>query len=234
MPSAEIGRETRAQILRTAMDTASVKGLSGLSIGDLATQLGMSKSGLFRHFGAKEQLQLATVDAALGVFEREVAMPAMAASPGLDRLRALMQRMGGIYGSATCSRVAASSPRRPQTSTRSPDLSATGSPVSGGQRSTRSRPKSKPRKASLSFATTLMLGSWRSSFTPTRWRPTGLGCCWTTMGRATGLAPRSMRPWLGPRPPGKGMNREVHQPHPARRTSPGPRCRRRRLRRGAA
>ena len=91
MPSAEYGRETREQILRTAMDTASIKGLSGLSIGDLAGQLGMSKSGLFRHFGAKEQLQLATVDAALGVFEREVAMPALTASPGLDRLRALMQ-----------------------------------------------------------------------------------------------------------------------------------------------
>jgi AcrR family transcriptional regulator len=95
MPSAEIGRETRAQILRTAMDTASVKGLSGLSIGDLATQLGMSKSGLFRHFGAKEQLQLATVDAALGVFEREVATPAMTASPGLDRLLALMSAWVG-------------------------------------------------------------------------------------------------------------------------------------------
>lgn len=95
MPSAEYGRETREQILRTAMDTASVKGLSGLSIGDLAGQLGMSKSGLFRHFGAKEQLQLATVDAALGVFEREVAMPAMTASPGLDRLRALMRAWVG-------------------------------------------------------------------------------------------------------------------------------------------
>jgi AcrR family transcriptional regulator len=91
MPSAESGRHTREEILRTAMDTASVKGLSGLSIGDLAGQLGMSKSGLFRHFGAKEQLQLATVDAALAVFEREVAIPAMAASPGLERLRALMR-----------------------------------------------------------------------------------------------------------------------------------------------
>jgi AcrR family transcriptional regulator len=90
MPSAEFGRETRDQILQMAMNTASIKGLSGLSIGDLAGRLGMSKSGLFRHFGAKEQLQLATVDAALGVFEREVAMPAMAASPGLERLRALM------------------------------------------------------------------------------------------------------------------------------------------------
>jgi len=72
------------------MDTASVKGLSGLSIGDLAGRLGMSKSGLFRHFGAKEQLQLATADAALDVFEQVVVAPAMAASPGVDRLRALM------------------------------------------------------------------------------------------------------------------------------------------------
>jgi AcrR family transcriptional regulator len=77
------------------MDTASVKGLSGLSIGDLATRLGMSKSGLFRHFGAKEQLQLATADAALDIFEQEVVTPAMAAAPGVDRLRALMHRWVG-------------------------------------------------------------------------------------------------------------------------------------------
>lgn len=90
MPSTQYGRCTRERILRVAIDTASVKGLSGLSIGDLATQLGMSKSGLFRHFGAKEQLQLATVEAAVAVFEREVFAPAMAAPPGLDRLCALM------------------------------------------------------------------------------------------------------------------------------------------------
>ncbi|GAB7145654.1 TetR/AcrR family transcriptional regulator [Mycobacterium riyadhense] len=90
MPSAAAGRATREQILRAAMDTASVKGLSGLSIGELAAHLEMSKSGLFRHFGAKEQLQLATVDAAICVFEREVVTPAMAAAPGRDRLRALM------------------------------------------------------------------------------------------------------------------------------------------------
>jgi AcrR family transcriptional regulator len=95
MPSAENGRHTRAQILRAAMDTASVKGLSGLSIGDLAGRLGMSKSGLFRHFGAKEQLQLATADAALDVFDQEVVAPAMAASPGVDRLRALMHHWVG-------------------------------------------------------------------------------------------------------------------------------------------
>jgi AcrR family transcriptional regulator len=95
MPSAENGRETRAQILRAAMDTASVKGLSGLSIGDLAGRLGMSKSGLFRHFGAKEQLQLATADAALDVFDQAVVAPAMAASPGVGRLRALMHHWVG-------------------------------------------------------------------------------------------------------------------------------------------
>jgi AcrR family transcriptional regulator len=95
VPSAEYGRETREQILRTAMDMASIKGLSGLSIGDLAGQLGMSKSGLFRHFGAKEQLQLATVEAALAVFEREVVAPAMAASPGVERLRVLMRQWVG-------------------------------------------------------------------------------------------------------------------------------------------
>lgn len=81
MPSADVGRQTRAQILRAAMDIASVKGLSGLSIGELAGRLGMSKSGLFRHFGAKEQLQLATVEAAVSVFEAEVVAPAMAAPP---------------------------------------------------------------------------------------------------------------------------------------------------------
>jgi AcrR family transcriptional regulator len=81
------------------MDTASVKGLSGLSIGDLAARLGMSKSGLFRHFGAKEQLQLATADAALHVFEQVVVTPAMVASPGVDRLRALMHKWVGYLES---------------------------------------------------------------------------------------------------------------------------------------
>jgi AcrR family transcriptional regulator len=95
MPSAAHGRKTREQILRAAMDTASVKGLSGLSIGDLADQLGMSKSGLFRHFGAKEELQLAAIEAALAVFEREVVTPAMAAPPGRDRLRALIHEWVG-------------------------------------------------------------------------------------------------------------------------------------------
>lgn len=113
MPSADVGRQTRAQILRAAMDIASVKGLSGLSIGELAGRLGMSKSGLFRHFGAKEQLQLATVEAAVSVFEAEVVAPAMAAPPGVDRVRALMhacripgtRRAGGCFFAAAAADV---------------------------------------------------------------------------------------------------------------------------------
>lgn len=113
MPSADVGRQTRAQILRAAMDIASVKGLSGLSIGELAGRLGMSKSGLFRHFGAKEQLQLATVEAAVSVFEAEVVAPAMAAPPGVDRVRALAcvgripgtRRAGGCFFAAAAADV---------------------------------------------------------------------------------------------------------------------------------
>ena len=66
-----------------------------MSIGDLADQLGMSKSGLFRHFGAKEQLQLAAIEAALAVFEQEVVTPANAAPQGLERLKALMHAWVG-------------------------------------------------------------------------------------------------------------------------------------------
>ena len=55
---------TRESILQAAADLASVEGLEGLTIGRLATELGMSKSGLFAHFGSKEELQLATIDAA--------------------------------------------------------------------------------------------------------------------------------------------------------------------------
>ena len=55
------GERTRAAILDRAVDLASVEGLEGLTIGRLATDLGMSKSGLFAHFGSKQELQLATV-----------------------------------------------------------------------------------------------------------------------------------------------------------------------------
>jgi AcrR family transcriptional regulator len=84
------GARTRAQILETAANLASVDGLDGLSIGRLATELGMSKSGLFAHFGSKEELQLATIAAAREIFTREVVAPARAAERGLPRLQALI------------------------------------------------------------------------------------------------------------------------------------------------
>jgi AcrR family transcriptional regulator len=69
-----------------AVDLASAEGLEGLTIGRLASELSMSKSGLFAHFGSKEELQLATVEAARDIFIREVVRPAFAAGRGLPRL----------------------------------------------------------------------------------------------------------------------------------------------------
>ena len=86
----ERGRRTRESILATAVDLASVEGLEGLTIGRLAGELGMSKSGLFAHFGSKEELQLATIEAARDVFIEEVVHPVRTAGRGLPRLRALL------------------------------------------------------------------------------------------------------------------------------------------------
>jgi AcrR family transcriptional regulator len=83
---AEQGARTRQAILEVAVDLASAEGLEGLTIGRLASALSMSKSGLFAHFGSKEELQLATVEAARAVFIREVAGPASEAGRGLARL----------------------------------------------------------------------------------------------------------------------------------------------------
>lgn len=83
------GEQTRAAILDTAVNIASVEGLEGLTIGRLATTLSMSKSGLFGHFGSKEELQMATVAAAREIFIQEVIAPALQAPRGLQRLWAL-------------------------------------------------------------------------------------------------------------------------------------------------
>ena len=71
------GEHTRAQVLTRAMDIASVEGLDGLSIGRLASELEVSKSGVFARFGSKEELQLATVAAAREVFVARVVAPAL-------------------------------------------------------------------------------------------------------------------------------------------------------------
>lgn len=89
-PSKE-GAKTREAILRTAADVASVDGLQGLTIGKLGAELGMSKSGLFAHFGSKEGLQLATIEAARQRYVDEVLDPARRAPAGIARLYALCE-----------------------------------------------------------------------------------------------------------------------------------------------
>lgn len=78
--------QTRDTILRRAADIASKDGLEGLSIGRLAADLGVSKSGLFGYFGSKEELQLATIRIAAGVYLAEVVQPALAVPPGVKRV----------------------------------------------------------------------------------------------------------------------------------------------------
>jgi AcrR family transcriptional regulator len=83
------GERSRNAILREAAQLATVEGITGLSIGRLAEAVGMSKSGLFAHFGSKEELQLATVETANAVFADLVIQPAETAPNGLERLRRL-------------------------------------------------------------------------------------------------------------------------------------------------
>ena len=83
------GERTRDAIVRAAVSLATVDGLEGLSIGNLAGALDMSKSGIYAHFGSKQELQLATVDEAGRIFQSEVIDPALAAPAGLAQLVAV-------------------------------------------------------------------------------------------------------------------------------------------------
>ena len=84
------GERTRGAILHAAVSLATVDGLEGLSIGNLAAAIGMSKSGLYAHFGSKQELQLASVEEAGRIFTDEVVRPALAA-PGLAQLEAVCE-----------------------------------------------------------------------------------------------------------------------------------------------
>jgi AcrR family transcriptional regulator len=108
-PVTQKGSETRAAILDRAVDLASAEGLEGLTIGRLATELRMSKSGLFGHFGSKQELQLATVAAAAERFRIAVIDPVLELPDGSPRLRAMAERYldqlqdysGGCFFAAT-------------------------------------------------------------------------------------------------------------------------------------
>jgi AcrR family transcriptional regulator len=85
------GARSRETILRTAAGLATLSGLDGITIGTLAAHIGMSKSGLYAHFGSKEELQLATVDTAEEIFNAEVVRPTLAIDDPLEQLLALVE-----------------------------------------------------------------------------------------------------------------------------------------------
>src|SRR4051794_23172877 len=113
------GERSRKTILREAGQLATIEGISGLSISRLAGAVGMSKSGLFAHFGSKEELQVATIEAARTVFTEQVIEPALTAPTGLERLRQLGENFlryveGGLYpGGCFFASVAAEMAMRP-------------------------------------------------------------------------------------------------------------------------
>ena len=85
------GARTRQAILERAARLASAEGLDSVSLQRLATDLGISKSGLFAHFGSKEELQLATVEAAAQIFTRAVLIPGLQRPRGVERVQALCE-----------------------------------------------------------------------------------------------------------------------------------------------
>jgi AcrR family transcriptional regulator len=85
------GAQTREVIVDRAMRLASRDGLDGLTIGALAEELGMSKSGLFSHFGSKDELQLQILQAAVDRFRETVIRPALNAPRGAPRIRAMFE-----------------------------------------------------------------------------------------------------------------------------------------------
>ena len=90
MDSPTKGARTREVILQRAVTHACRVGLAGLTIGDIATAVGMSKSGMYAHFGSKEAMQIAVLDAAAAEFADAVIVPALASPRGGPRIRALV------------------------------------------------------------------------------------------------------------------------------------------------
>ena len=96
------GDRTRRAILATAVNVASVEGLEGLTIGRLASELELSKSGLFAHFGSKEELQISTVRAAAAIFVQHVIRDAEERfEPGIARLQAVLHSWLGYMERGT-------------------------------------------------------------------------------------------------------------------------------------
>jgi AcrR family transcriptional regulator len=86
------GERSYRLIVDAAARLATIEGLEGLSIGRLAKEIGMSKSGLYAHFDSKQELQLAAIAAAEDVYTAEVVAPALEVPEGLERLKLLCER----------------------------------------------------------------------------------------------------------------------------------------------
>lgn len=89
------GVASRHTILQAAANLATTRGLEGLSIGELAQHIGMSKSGLYAHFKSKEDLELATIETAAEIFTRDVLAPVAGSPRGVARVRALSEAFLG-------------------------------------------------------------------------------------------------------------------------------------------
>ncbi len=90
--SAADARETREAIIARSIEIGSVEGLEGITIGRLAGDVRMSKAGVLGHFGTKEGLQRATLEAAIAIFRGQVWEPSLEFAPGLQRLEAICER----------------------------------------------------------------------------------------------------------------------------------------------
>ena len=99
-PEPRKGARTRARVVAAALKEASTRGLEAVSLAPLAAEAGLSKSGLFAHFGSKEALQLEVLDAAEAAFRAAVWEPAQATAAGVARLRAVFDAWVGWSGRA--------------------------------------------------------------------------------------------------------------------------------------
>jgi AcrR family transcriptional regulator len=112
--TASKGRQTRRQILDAALAVASRDGLAGLTIGELAKSVGMSKSGLFAHFRTKDALELAVLEAAVDRFVTTVFLPALKKNRGEPRIHALIENwLGFLNGTIKSGNAEAGSTKLP-------------------------------------------------------------------------------------------------------------------------
>ena len=138
------GEHTRAAILDVALAQASEAGFESLTIGSLAERAGLSKSGLFAHFGSREELQVAAIEAAAARFTEIVFLPALKARRGLPRLHALFDNWLG-WTARSGLRTAARCMRPPWNSTTGRVRCATrSSSISRGSSASWAAPSSSP------------------------------------------------------------------------------------------